>query len=644
MARMNDDQLKAITDQEMRQAVGWWSGKLAQQRQKAMYYYLAEAKGDLAPPDIEGRSAVVSPDVRNTIEAMLPQLMVKFAGSETVVECQAQKPGDEPKAEQATEYLNYLYHVRNAGEKITYVWMKDALLSKNGIVKVWWDSTDEEKREEYVGLDQVELAQLLDDDEVEVTEQKSYADEEDAKQRQQAIEQLTQQMQQAAQIEAQPPAILYDVTCTRTRKGGRVRVENVPPGEFLISRMAKTIEDAPFVAHRVSRTVAQLKSQGYKNVDQIGAEENAQALNAERIERLSWDDEMAYAMADVVSPADESQRRVWVTECYIRCDYDGDGITELRRVVRGGNQILDNEIVDIAPFVSITPVPMPHTFFGMSVADLALDGQRINTALLRGVLDNTYLQINGRYFAVDGQVNLDDLLTSRPGGVVRVKQPGAAGRLDQGAGDSQLGMGMLEYMKGFQEESTGWSRNAAGNDPGALSTPVTATQATIVTNRADMRLDLIARNFAEGFRDLFRLMLKLVCQYQQKEDVVKLTGGWVPVNPREWVHGFDMQITVGLGTGNKDQIVQHLLLLKQSQQMGLAIGTTTPENVYEVDRALVTALGFRNPDRFVSDPAKQPPRPPPPSPEQIKVQGALQMKQLDQQADQQKFAAEVALK
>src|SRR5574340_229687 len=144
----------------------------------------------------------------------------------------------------------------------------------------------------------------------------------------------------------------------------------------------------------------------------------------------------------------------------------------------------------------------------MSVADLALEGQRINTALLRGVLDNTYLQINGRYFAVDGQVNLDDLLTSRPGGVVRVKQPGAAGRLDQGAGDSQLGMGMLEYMRGFKEESTGWSRNAAGNDPGALSTPVTATQATIVTNRADMRLDLIARNFAEGFRDLFRLMLK----------------------------------------------------------------------------------------------------------------------------------------
>ena len=133
-------------------------------------------------------------------------------------------------------------------------------------------------------------------------------------------------------------------------------------------------------------------------------------------------------------------------------------ISELRKVVRAGNQILENEIVDCAPFVSITPVPMPHKFFGLSVADLALEAQKIKTNILRGMLDNMYLAINGRYFAVDGQVNLDDLLASRPGGVVRIKQPGAAGRLDQGAGDSQMGMAMMETMQGFLEDSTGWTR------------------------------------------------------------------------------------------------------------------------------------------------------------------------------------------
>lgn len=674
MARMSEDQLRSITDQEMRQAVGWYSGKLAAQRQKAMAYYLGQPTLDLTPPEVEGRSSVVSPDVRNTIESMLPQLMVKFAGSERVVEFEPTKPGDEPKAEQATDYVNHVLHAHNPGERIIYNWMKDALLSKNGIVKVWWDDRQEEKREEYRNLSAVELAQLMDDDEVEVIEQKSYPDEEDAQQRQQALQQLQQQLEQAtqaaqagdpqaqqavmalqqqmAQLQNAPPVLAYDVACRRTKISGCVKVENVPPEEFLISRKAKSIQDASFVAHRVARTQSDLISMGYKNVDQISGDDQATALNMERIERLSYDDELAYLQADTLSTPDDSQRVIWVTECYVRCDFDGDGISELRKVVRAGNQILENEIVDLAPFVSITPTPMPHKFFGLSVADLALEAQKIKTNILRGMLDNMYLSINGRYFAVEGQVNLDDLLASRPGGVVRVKQPGAAGRLDQGMGDSQLGMSMMETMQGFLEDSTGWTRYNQGADGDSLNQ--TATGVNIVTNRADMRLDLIARNFAEGFRDLFRMILKLVSQYCDKKAFVRLRGTWVDVDPREWRNQFDCTVNVGLGTGNKDQQVAHLMALLQQQQMGLQIGTATPENVYQSQAELVKALGFKTADKFFSDPAKQPPRPQPPNPEQIKAQaaqqleqmrqqGAMQMKQAELQAEQQKFQAQTQM-
>lgn len=657
---MSEDQLRSITDQEMRQAVGWYSGKLAAQRQKAMAYYLGQPTLDLTPPEVEGRSSVVSPDVRNTIESMLPQLMVRFAGSERVVEFEPQKPGDEQKAEQATDYVNHVLHAHNPGERIIYNWMKDALLSKNGIVKVWWDDRKEEKREEYRNLNDVELAQLMDDDEVEVIEQKSYPDEDDAEKRQQALQQLAQQLEQAtqaaqagdpqaqqavvmlqqqmAQIQSAPPVLAYDVACRRTRISGCVKVENVPPEEFLISRKAKSIQDASFVAHRVARTQSDLISMGYKNVDQISGDDQATALNMERIERLGYDDELAYLQADTLSTPDDSQRVIWVTECYVRCDYDGDGISELRKVVRAGNQILENEIVDCAPFVAITPVPMPHKFFGLSVADLALEAQKIKTNILRGMLDNMYLSINGRYFAVDGQVNLDDLLASRPGGVVRVKQPGAAGRLDQGMGDSQLGMSMMETMQGFLEDSTGWTRYNQGSDGDSLNN--TATGVNIVTNRADMRLDLIARNFAEGFRDLFRLILKLVSQYCDKEAFIRLRGTWVNVDPREWRNQFDCTVNVGLGTGNRDQQVAHLMALLQQQQMGLQIGTATPENVYQSQAELVKALGFKTADKFFSDPAKAPPRPQPPTPEQIKAQAAMQLEQMRQQADAQKFQAE----
>jgi hypothetical protein len=660
MAKMTEDDLKAVTDGEMRQAVGFWSGKLANQRQKAMAYYYGEAKLDLSPPEVEGRSAVVSPDVRNTIESMMPQLMVKFCGGDRVVEFEANKQGDEQKADQATDYINHLFYVRNPGERIAYNWMKDAMLSNNGIVKVWWDERAIETREEYTGLNEWELAQLDDDDEIEITEQKSYPDEEDQEKRQKALEQIAQAMQQAqgneqalmqlqqqaAQIQNTPPVMMWDVVCKRSKEGGRVCVENVPPEEFLISRKAKSIEDATFVGHRVARSISDLKAMGYSNLDNLSGDDNATSLNMERIERMGFDDEMAYLNTDTVQTLDESQRMVWVTECYIRVDFDGDGIAELRKVVRAGNEVLENEICDVAPFVSITPVPMPHKFFGLSVADLAMEGQKVNTMILRGVLDNTYLQINGRYFAVENQVNLDDLLTSRPGGVVRMKQPGMAGRLDQGAGDSQLGMSMLEYMKGFTEDSTGWSRNSQGNDPDALKGDVTATQANIVTNKADMRLDLIARNFAEGWRDLFRLMLKLCAQYQQKEDVVKLRGQWVPISPREWRNGFDISINVGLGTGSKDQIVRHLTMLMQVQQQAIQIGVATPQTIFEAAKEMTKALGFKNSDKFFVDPAQHPQQPKP-SPEQVKAQAQMQVEQMkaqmQAQADQAQREHELAL-
>jgi hypothetical protein len=679
-SQMTEDQLKAITDQEMRGAVGFFSGRLAEQRQKAMAYYLAEAKFDLAPPEVEGRSSVVSPDVRNTIESMLPQLMVKFAASERVVEFEATKPEDEEKAEQATDYVNHIIHVRNPGDRIIYSWMKDALLSKNGFIKVWWDTRSEDTREEYNGLTDIELSELMDDEEIEITEQKSSPDEDDAEQRQQAVEQLTQQLQQAMQaaqqpqqgqaapgqqgqqpqamqaaqqmqqqlqqIQSTPPKFIYDVVCKRVKKGGRIRVENVPPEEILISRKAKNLAEASFIGHRVSRTLSELRSMGYKNVEDISGDDQAAAMNMERVERMSYDDEMSYINADQVSSSDESQRVVWLTECYVRVDWDGDGISELRRVVRAGNQILENEIVDVAPFVSITPVPMPHKLFGLSIADLATESQRTKTAILRGMLDNMYLSINGRTFAVDGQVNLDDLMASRPGGVVRIKQHGAVGMLDQGRGDSQLGLAMMEHMQGFLEDSTGWSRNSAGNDPSALTGGITATQANIVTNKADMRLDLIARNFAEGFRDLFRMILKLCSQHTQKEDVVKLRGKWAPVNPREWRNGFEVSVNVALGTGSKDQQIQHLMALGAQQQLGMQIGTATPENVYEMQAELVKALGFKSADKYFTDPRSGPPRPQQPSPmdlEHMKGQMQMQVEQMKEQGRQQSDAARMQL-
>lgn len=421
--------------------------------------------------------------------------------------------------------------------------------------------------------------------------------------------------------------MLHDVTVERTKEGGKIAIENVPPEEFLISRKAKNIADAPFVGHRVRRTRSELKSMGYKRVDMLKSDE--EHLTDERWVRDQVDG--VYRLDDEDSQ-DESQRSVWVNELYLRADYDGDGIAELRKVTYAGGEILDNEVVDIVPFVSVCPVPMPHKFFGLSVADLAMEAQKTKTSILRAQLDNMYLQVNGRYFAVENQVNLDDLLTSRPGGVVRIRQPGAVGRLDQAGGDAAAGMGMLEYMEGYLETSTGWTRYSQGNNAADLQG--TATGMNIVTNKDDMRLDLIARNFAEGFTELFKLMLKLVCQHQDKRVEARIGGKWVDIDPREWRNQFDVEINIGLGVGNKDQKIQHLMALLQHQAQVFPLGVANPKTVYEGSVELAKLQGFKTGDKFFVDPEQNPP-PPQPNPEQIKAQAQMQIEQMKLQANQQ---------
>ena len=673
--RLTEDALTALADQELRQAVGYFGGKLADQRRKAEVYFLGEAKLDLAPPEIDGRSTFVATVVRNTIMSMMPQLMAKFVGDEQVVEFEPAQQGDEEKASQCTDYLNYLFMKKNNGHAICSSWFNDALLQKNGIVKVWWDRRWEEKREEYKGLTQFELAEILEDPEVEPIEQTTYPDEEDAKHREEAVQQLTQALQQAmqaaqqpaqgqpgqpgmppqgdpkamqavqqiqaklAQIEQEPPAMLYDVAFKRTNKAGRLVIDNVPPEEFLISREAKTISTARMVGHRVARTLSELRSMGYPDskIDNIGSDDAAASLNAERITRLSYDDE--FAAIGIENTGDESQRQVWVNELYMRCDFNGDGIAELRKVTMAGGVLLENEECDAAPFISITPVPMPHKFFGLSIADLAMESQKIMTNTIRAQQDNMFLQVNGRYFAVEDQVNLDDLLTSRPGGIVRVKRPDSVGRLDQGQGDLGSSTEMMQWLEMDLEQRTGWTRYSQGNDSKALNQ--TATGVQIITNKGDMRVDLIARNFAEGFVELFRMMLKLISQHQDKKVQVRIAGNWVDMDPREWRNMFDVNINVGLGIGSKDEQIQKLMAISQQQAHAMAIGVATPKNVYNLQSDIIKLMGHRNPDDYFNDPEKNPP-PPKPDPEEAKMKGMMQMEQMKLQAGAQGKQAEMA--
>jgi len=617
--------------QEITDSLGY-DGEISVQREEAIKYYYALPFGN----EVDGRSQYVDSTVQDTIEWIKPSLMRVFASGDEMVKFTPHGPEDVQAAEQATDYVNYVFTKDNPGWEILYSWFHDALLQKNGIVKVWWDEYTEEKREEYHNLGELEFEFLLSDDSVEVIEHTEVA----------------------GNI-ALGTETYHDVVIKRTGYNGKVKVENVPPDEFLISREAKGIQDARFVCHRIKKTVSELREMYGDDWDvgQLGPGYNQEVYNAERMARYEFDDSNEWG-AGLNESGEEALREYWLHESFIKTDYDEDGIAELRKVCTVGDHIFSNEEIDKVPFVSITPLKIPHKFFGMSVADLVMDLQLIKSTLMRNLMDNAYNQNFGRYAVLEGQANLDDLLTQRPGGVVRVKSPNAVMPLATPPLQPES-FQMLGYLDEVRESRTGVNKNTQGINADALTSHTTATAVNAVMTNAQSRVELIARQFAEtGVKELMNCIYELLLKYQDKERVVMLRNQWVPVRPDSWSDKMDCTVSVALGNGSKDQQMAHLSQMIQfaSQAMQGGLPIVTPQNMYNLGSALVKAMGYQNVDDFLTPPP--PPQPEQPDPEQqaammeqqIKMkeleikQGDLQVKMMKVQQDAQEAAVDAQLK
>ena len=612
--KVTDEKLRGIINSEINNSLGFMGSNLTSQRKKSMEYYMGEKLGT----EIDGRSQVVSTDVADTVETILPNLLRIFTASDQVVKCEPVKSEDVPLAEQATNYINYIFNKDNNGFSIFYTWFKDALLEKNGIVKVFWDDSLSVEQETYENLNDEEYQLLLDDENVEIVEETSRVDES----MREAMNLVAAQAEaQGEVIGEEPEPMLHNCIIKRTSKGGKVKIENVPPEEFLIQRTAKSIETANFVAHRVLRTRSDLIEMGFDpEVVQNLPTSNNIILNDERLTRFSDIDQSPFNNAP-----DETTQEVEIYECYVKVDMDGDGVAELRKVCvagESGYEILSNESCDNIPFCSLTPIPMPHRFYGRSVSELVEDVQLVKSTVMRQLLDNMYLTNNNRVAIMDGMVNLDDLLTSRPGGVVRTKQPPNQVMMPmQSQTISQQAFPLLEYLDTVRETRTGITRYNQGLDSDSLNK--TATGVNAIMTQSQMRMELIARVFAEtGIKDLFRRIFELTCKYQDKERIVELNNKFVPVKPTEWRNRFNISITVGLGSGSKEQQIMMLnnILERQLQAFQLQGNREFPmvslKNIYNSLSKIIENAGLKNVENYFVNPdmGKTMVTPPPPPP------------------------------
>ena len=622
---MSDDELQGIVGKEIDDAIDYIDNNISPIRAQATEYYRGEPFGD----EEDGRSQVVSMDVRDTVQAILPSLMRIFHSTDNTVEYAPQGPEDIAAAEQATDYANFIINRDNNGFLAMHSAFKDALIRKVGILKCWWDDQTTIDAYNYTGLDDNALAALAADPDAMITVQASMP--------------VGGPALNPTTGETLPPPMMHDVRVEYTRPDGRVKLEAVPPEELLISREAKSIAEADYVAHRRIVTVSELVAMGY-DYDEVASMSSAYDDMNTNVERYTRNPALTNEMNERNDPA---MRKVLYVENYIRVDYDGDGIAELRKICTAGdgNKILNNEPIDMAPFATFCPDPEPHDFFGISVADTVMDIQRIKSVIMRNTLDSLAMSIHPRVAVTEGMVNLDDVMNTEVGSIIRQRQAGQVQPLSMPFVGREA-FPVLQYMDQVKEARTGISKASQGLDANVLqSTTASAVAATV--SAAQQHIELIARVFAEtGMKDLFKIVLHLITTHQDAPRMVRLRNEFVPIDPRVWNSNMDVSINVALGRGTD---AERMMMLRQIGEMQKdAMKTMGPQNpltditkLSNTLKAMTELAGFKDTSQFWSNPAEFTP---PPKQEKPDVNEMLIQVQIQQiQADIQKKAAQLQL-
>ena len=580
--KLTEEQLKALLDNYISDSQSAYE-EVDADVQKATDYYLGKPYGN----EVKGKSSVTTREVAESVDGALPQLLKIFTQSVDVVEFTPQNDGDATVAENVTQYVNHIFNKDNAGAILMHNWFWDALVNKVGIVKAYWDVREDVNEETYFGLSQDELAMLMQDDSVEIVEKEEIEGE--------PVPVGQDQMTGEPLMQNRPST--FNVKLKKTSDASRVKIENVPSTEFMIDRHSDCIDDARFVAQRKMMTRSDLVAMGYdKDIVAELTTDDATGLDSDGFDYnpLSAD----------TNNTDPSQDLIAYYECYIDIG-DTDGLAKKHRICYASKTILSDEEIDYVPFYSLCPFPIPHQFYGQSMADRTMELQFIKSTITRQMLDNLYLTNNSRVGAVEGQVNLDDLLNSTAGGIVRMKNPNAIVPMvvQSSAGQS---FPMLEYLDGVQAKRTGVSDMNQGLDANVLQN-VSATAVATMTAQSQGKLELIARIFADtGVKALMKGLLQLVCKYQNEPRALSINGKPLTIDPREWDNQYNVNINVGLGNGTGDEKIGMLQMVLQKQeqilqQYGLANPLVTLKQYRETLAKFINASGYKDDAQFLNE-------------------------------------------
>ena len=562
---------------------------LAPEREAAAALY----EGQLPLVSDEGRSSIVLTEVRDLVLAMLPSLIRQFTSQEHPVHFLPRTEADVAMAEEAQDYVSYVWKYDNPGFLNLNAVLKDALIKRTGIIKWWTEREAEIVEQKYTNLS--------------------------LEQRQYVISQpRTLVVAEERRGEVPPPGPTppdgmggppgesgvtalgpggppppngkvieprFDITVRRSKLTPKHRVEAVPPDEFRISREAKHVSTAACVGHERLVPLSQLVQMGYPPdllADDFGSTSNPSTVEQDMRNPGGYGQLLAGAR-----DAAQGDPLVFYGEWYIRIDKDGDGVPELRKIctVGDGDRIVMDEAAPRAKFALFCPDPEPHTAIGHSSAEQVADLQHIKTNILRNTLDSLASTILPRLVVVDTMTNLDDVRNNELGSIIRVKQADAVTQLQQ-VPIGETPIKLLEYLDLIGNRRTGVTEQSKGLDPKALQSTAKEGVGLLVTG-AQERIELIARTLAEtGFRDLFRGLLQEIVENPIPERMIRLRGKWTKVVPDQYDATMDLMVNPAIGRGSDQDRLQMLMGIKQTQESII-------QN-FGADNPLVSPIEYRN--------------------------------------------------
>lgn len=621
MAKMTDDtllkHLQANEDDAAQyvEAVGY--ARLASMRE----YYREPYPGD---EELDGWSQIVTSEVQDTVEWILPELLDVFTTSDEAVVFEPTTKEDVQGAQQATDACNYVFYKQNNGFLTLYTAFKDALIAQNCAV-MWRTCTDQVREVQQVNGAPVEVLAMLEAEGFEI---------------------------EAASPIMGAPVPLFNAKVARTVDKNKVSVEAFPPEQLVIKKgwTSPLLADCPYVARLMEVTLSDLRQMGFKNVTaaELRASEDAMPDSLEEDYRLQRTEGKFSEAGDSVDTEDESLATGWLRIEFVLVDYDGDGIAERRLIYRLADKILENEETDQVQIATTSPIINTHRWDGMSMAECVSDIQRLKTDLTRAMVNGANLAVNPRKTVLtdangNPYVDVDDLLDFRIGGIVRQTRPDALSVEPSPFNPGQV-LPVLAYVDDMAEKRTGVSKQQQGLDANALRPDRTAAEVMMTANAAKQRVKLIARIFAETLvKPVFLGILKLLTQGEMEPLAFRLRGQFVQYDPNEWRDQYDMTVNVGLGTGDKQQQIGVFTNLLQTQ-MGLAQSPfgqlmIQPQHIYNTVAKMVELGGQKNVNDFIANPQGQPlPQPGPPPQlalEQAKMQQQGQIKQMELQSQAQ---------